>query len=86
MATPRAAQVTIYTTSWCGYCRRLKDGLDQAGIAFAEVDIERDERAARRVMQLNGGDQTVPTVEFGDGSALTNPSATEVRQRLAAIA
>jgi mycoredoxin len=80
------APLTMYTTSWCGYCARLKRGLGQAGIAFTEVDIEQDEKAAVRVMQVNRGNQTVPTLEFPDGSALTNPSVSDVRERLAAIA
>lgn len=80
------AQLTMYTTTWCGYCVRLKKGLDQAGIEFTEVNIEQDEDAAVRVMQVNGGNQTVPTLEFRDGSALTNPSLPQVREKLAALA
>lgn len=80
------ATFTMYTTTWCGYCFRLKQDLNRAGIEFAEVDIERDERAAVRVMEVNGGNQTVPTLEFSDGSALTNPSLADVRQKLAALA
>ena len=76
--------VTMYTTTWCGYCRRLKDGLERAGIEYAEVDIEREEAAAELVMRVNGGNQTVPTVVFADGSALTNPSVADVRAKLAA--
>jgi mycoredoxin len=76
----------MYTTSWCGYCRRLKRGLADAGIDYHEVDIEADEHAAVRVMAVNGGNRTVPTVEFADGSALTNPSVAQVRDRLAATA
>jgi len=72
----------MYTTTWCGYCVRLKDGLQRAGIDFTEVNIERDEEAALRGMQVNGGNQTVPTIEFPDGSALTNPTAAQVKQRL----
>ena len=76
--------VTMYTTTWCGYCRRLKDQLDREGIPFAEVDIERDEDAAEIVMRVNRGNQTVPTVVFPDGTALTNPSLAEVKQQIAA--
>ena len=76
--------VTMYTTTWCGYCRRLKDGLDRAGIAYSEVDIEQQDGAAEIVMQVNGGNQTVPTLVFEDGSALTNPSVADVRAKLAA--
>jgi mycoredoxin len=81
-----AASVIMYTTSWCSYCVRLKKGLAAAGVDFSEVNIELDEDAAVRVMQVNGGNQTVPTLEFVDGSALTNPSVHEVQQKLAALA
>jgi mycoredoxin len=80
------ASLTMYTTSWCGYCVRLKGGLDRAGIEFTEVNIEQDENAATRVMQVNGGNQTVPTLEFSDGSALTNPTEREVQEKLAQLA
>ena len=76
--------LTMYTTTWCGYCVRLKAMLDREGIAYTEVDIERDEGAAERVMLVNGGNRTVPTVEFPDGSALTNPTAQQVKEKLAA--
>lgn len=79
------ASLTMYTTSWCGYCVRLKSGLDRAGIEFTEVNIERDENAATRVMEVNGGNQTVPTLEFPDGSALTNPSVRDVQEKLAQL-
>src|SRR2546429_9477688 len=41
--------LTMYTTTWCGYCIRLKKQLERAGIAYAEVDIERDGNAAELV-------------------------------------
>ncbi|MEO6504048.1 MAG: mycoredoxin [Jatrophihabitantaceae bacterium] len=79
------ASFTMYTTQWCGYCVRLKHGLERVGLTFAEVDIEQDESAAERVMQVNGGNQTVPTLEFADGSALTNPTVQQVQEKLAAL-
>jgi mycoredoxin len=79
-----SAFVTIYTTSWCGPCRRLKSQLDREGIAYETVDIEQDESAAAFVRSVNGGNQTVPTVVFADGGSLTNPTLTEVKLRLAA--
>jgi len=75
--------LTMYTTTWCGYCVRLKAGLKGAGIAFEEVNIEEHPDAADFVMSVNGGNRTVPTVLFPDGSALTNPSITQVHERLA---
>jgi mycoredoxin len=76
--------LTMYTTTWCGYCSRLKADLHRAGIEYTEVDIERVDGAADVVMSVNGGNRTVPTVVFPDGTALTNPSVTDVAARLAA--
>ena len=75
--------VTMYTTVWCGYCQRLKAQMTREGIEFVEVDIERDPEAAAFVESVNGGNQTVPTLLFPDGSAATNPSIKEVQARLA---
>ncbi|MFL6099938.1 MAG: mycoredoxin [Actinomycetales bacterium] len=82
--TPQAGTVRMYSTTWCGYCRRLKTLLDREGIAYTEVDIEQDEQSAEYVMSVNGGNQTVPTVVFPDGSAATNPTLQDVKERLAA--
>lgn len=78
--------LTMYSTSWCGYCHRLKSQLDRAGIAYDVVDIERDGTAAEYVMSVNGGNQTVPTVRFADGSAMTNPSIVQVKSHLETLA
>jgi mycoredoxin len=79
-----SGRVTMYSTQWCGYCRRLKSQLERAGVRYDEIDIERDARAADFVMSVNGGNQTVPTVLFPDGTAATNPSLKQVLERLAA--
>jgi mycoredoxin len=80
------SQLTMYSTTWCGYCRRLKIQLDAAGVLFDEVNIERDPEAAAFVEGVNGGNRTVPTVRFDDGSALTNPSLTQVMAKLDTLA
>ena len=78
--------LTMYSTTWCGFCHRLKTQLDREGIAYEVVDIERDPASADYVESVNGGNQTVPTMKFDDGSALTNPSIIQVKEKLAAIA
>ena len=77
--------VTMYTTVWCGFCSRLKAQMTREGIEFVEVDIERDPAAAELVERVNGGNQTVPTLVFPDGTSATNPSIREVQARLAAM-
>jgi mycoredoxin len=78
--------LTMYSTPWCGYCHRLKAQLEREGIGHSVVDIEADPAAAEFVMRINGGNQTVPTVRFPDGSALTNPSIVQVKEHLSKIA
>ena len=56
--------------------------MQREGIEFAEVDIEHDDAAADLVMQANGGNRTVPTLVFADGTALTNPSIDQVKSQL----
>ena len=72
----------MYTTVWCGYCQRLKAQLGREGIAFEEIDIEVDPEAAAFVETVNGGNQTVPTMLFDDGSALAIPSIAQVKEKL----
>lgn len=75
--------LTMYSTSWCGFCRRLASQLDREHIGYTVIDIENDLAAAEYVMKVNGGNRTVPTIQFPDGTALTNPSITQVKQHLA---
>ena len=82
---PTPGTLTMYSTTWCGYCTRLKTQLDRAGIAYAVVDIEHDDAAAEWVATANDGNRTVPTLRFEDGSALTNPSVIEVQAHLAQL-
>lgn len=76
--------LTIYSTQWCGYCHRLVKQLDREGVVYDYIDIEQDPAAAAFVMGVNDGNQTVPTVVFEDGTALTNPSVAQVLSRLSA--
>ncbi len=82
--TPEAGTITMFSTAWCGYCRRLKTQLDAQGIGYTEINIENVPGTAELVEQINQGNQTVPTVLFPDGSSATNPSLAEVQERLAA--
>lgn len=75
----------MYTTPWCGYCHRLKSQLDREGISYEIVDIEQQPEAAQLVEEANGGNQTVPTLVYSDGSAQTNPSLAQVKEKLAEL-
>jgi len=79
-------QVTMYSTPWCGYCHRLQGQMDREGIAYDVVDIEQRPEAAELVERVNDGNQTVPTLMYSDGSAQTNPSVFQVKEKLAELA
>jgi mycoredoxin len=81
---PADGTITMFSTTWCGYCSRLKSQLDKAGIGYTEVNIEEVPGTAEYVASVNGGNQTVPTVVFPDGTVLTTPSAAQVMAQLAA--
>jgi mycoredoxin len=73
---------TMYSTEWCGYCKRLKSQLNAIGITFEEINIEEVPGTAEIVEKVNGGNRTVPTLVFSDGTAMTNPSAKQVQEKL----
>jgi mycoredoxin len=80
-----SGSVTMYTTPWCGYCHRLKGQMDREGISYEVVDIEQQPDAADIVERVNNGNQTVPTLVYADGSAQTNPSLAQVKEKLATL-
>lgn len=79
-----AGRLTMYTTTWCGYCTRLKSGLQRAGIEYDEVNIEEDASAEAFVLEANGGLATVPTLLLPNGEVLTNPPLPVLLDALAA--
>jgi len=75
----------MYSTIWCGYCKRLKSQLAGLGVTFEEINIEEVPGTAQIVEKENGGNRTVPTLVFSDGSAMTNPSAKQVVEKIASL-
>ena len=79
-------EFVMFSTDWCGYCKRLKRQLDEVGISFREINVEQEPDSADFVEQVNGGNRVVPTLLFSDGSSITNPSVIAVKEKLASIA
>ena len=78
--------VTMYSTPWCGYCHRLQGQMDREGIGYEVIDIEQHPVAAEVVERVNNGNQTFQTLVYADGTAQTNPSMIQVKEKLAALA
>lgn len=78
------AAITVFSTVWCGHCRRLKRELEGAGIPYEEVDVDVERHHGDRIVALTGGFRIVPTVEIG-GAMLVNPSLAQVQEALARL-
>jgi mycoredoxin len=79
-------EFVMFSTDWCGFCKRLKSQLGEIGISFREINVEEEIEYASFVEEVNGGNRVVPTLLFSDGVALTNPSAIAVKDKLASLA
>ena len=79
------SEFVMFSTQWCGYCKRLKNQLNEVGITFREINVEQETQFAPFVELVNGGNRVVPTLLFADGSSLTNPSVIAVKAKLASI-
>lgn len=55
--------VTLYTTEWCGVCKRAKAFMQQNGVPFREWDVEKTEFGAIKFRQLGG--TGVPLITVG---------------------
>ena len=63
-----AAEVIVYTTQYCPYCRLAKEFLKSKNVAFREVDVSEDESMRERLVKMSG-QETVPQI-FADGQSI----------------
>ena len=82
----RCEEILVYTTTWCGDCRRAKKVFAALGVPYAEIDIDSQPAAAEQVRLLNDGMRSVPTIVFADGTILTEPSTHVLEAKLASMA
>jgi mycoredoxin len=76
------SKITMYSADWCGDCRRSKRLLDSLNVNYQLIDVEADRTAADKVIEINGGNRSIPVIMFADGSHLTEPSDIALKQKL----
>ncbi len=79
------AEILLYCTTWCGGCYRAQHLFDEQGVAYTYIDIDKDSTSAEFVMQTNGGNRSVPTIVFPDGSILVEPNQIELAEKVEAL-
>jgi glutaredoxin-like protein len=78
-------EITLYSAEWCGDCRRSKRLLAELGVEYTLVDVESDASAAAKVVEINGGAQSIPVIVFSDGTHLTEPSDIALKAKLESL-
>jgi mycoredoxin len=74
--------ITMYGAQWCGDCRRSAALLKELGVNYDYVNLEETPEATEKVIEINGGAQSIPVIVFADGTHLTEPSDPALRAKL----
>ena len=77
--------IAFYGADWCGDCRRSKALLDRLGVAYDYLEVDKDEDLAVKVIEINGGAQSIPVIVFPDGTHLTEPSNPQLQAKVEAL-
>lgn len=79
------SEIIFYGNKWCPDCRRARMIFDRLTIPYQFIDVDADAEAKKRVMEINRGFCSVPTILFPDGTILTEPSNQVLEQKLAQL-
>ena len=75
----------MYSADWCGDCRRSKRLMDSLNVEYTIIDVEADPTASDKVIEINGGQRSIPVIVFPDGTHLTEPSDNDLKGKLEAL-
>lgn len=78
------ASVEVYGADWCGDCKRAKAALNQFKVEFVWHDIETEEGAEQKAVEISG-QKHIPVVTFSDDSFMVEPSATQIKEKLESL-
>ncbi len=73
--------VNVYGADWCGDCIRAKSALNQFNVAFTWHNIESEDGAAQKAVEISG-QKHIPVVTFSDGSFMVEPSASQIKDKI----
>jgi mycoredoxin len=79
------SDITVYGAEWCGDCRRSKRFLDSNNVKYNYIDVEADVTASDKVIEINGGQRSIPVIIFSDGTHLTEPSDIALKEKLESL-
>ena len=74
--------IKLYGTNWCSDCKRSKKFLGEQRIHYDYINIEEDAKGQAYVQKVQNGGLSIPTIVFGDGSILIEPSNAQLAAKL----
>jgi mycoredoxin len=79
------SDITMYGAEWCKDCRRSKKFLDANNVKYNYIYVEADVTASDKVIEINGGQRSIPVIIFSDDTHLTEPSDAALKEKLEAL-
>lgn len=76
------SKITVYGAPWCPDCKRAKQFLGEQRLPYEWVDVDDDPEGMRFLEKVNNGKHIIPTIVFGDGSVLVEPTNAELAAKL----
>ena len=59
--------------------------MDSLNVEYTIIDVEADPSASEKVIEINGGQRSIPVIVFPDGTHLTEPSDNDLKAKLEAL-
>ena len=56
------AEVKVYSTTFCPYCVRAKQLLERKGVAYTEINLDKEEPEVRLELTKKTNHRTVPQI------------------------
>jgi mycoredoxin len=75
--------IILYSSRWCGHSLRVEKFLTRHEIKVERISIDGNSPARQKLIEINSGYASVPTLIFPDGSVLTEPTFSDLREKLA---
>lgn len=74
--------ITVYSTTWCGFCHAAKQYFDKLGVKYTDIDVEKDQKAAQSMVEKSG-QMGVPVIDI-DGTIIVGFDRARIDQQLLA--
>lgn len=79
-------KILFYGADWCPDCKRAKRVLDEKKVEYEYIDLEENPNAVEKVIEINNGMRSIPTIIFPDGSVLVEPSNEKLEMKIQKLA